>query len=489
MNALVFRHLLTLLLTLAAMPAAAQQIVAALNLDKREPTPLWFEYVRADQGLVTISHLSRHSSREVGLFKYDDKLKRQWNVLLFEQNGRMNIEQLTVLGDRILIFVAERFPREKTTKIYYYEYDLEGKAVTKAQEFYQTAGRPNNEAVLTYITSINYRKLLCFDNLMQKNRPEEAQLFIFNADDEGIVGSLVKFPYPDNRFQLRDIKLGNNGNVFVLARLEKPGLDRGPDGFAYLVFEYDPVSEKLNEIELPFSQWHVTDLILKPDRNDDLLVGGFFSKKSSGQVAGVLYAFIDMSEKTVVRHNAQEFDTAFLSQYLSARQIEKGKELGDFYLDDLVLRSDGGALLLAEQYYITSSTYRDVYGFWYSNDLFNYEDVAIVSLAPSGQIEWTAIVDKSQTADMPAELSYLPLVGGSSLLIFYKARLQGFGNNVYFQRVDYDGKVSTPRAFFPKFGNRDVFYRRFSEQTGNSEAIFVYYQAKGRIFTLAKVAF
>ncbi len=485
----MIRLLVSCLLLVINLPLQAQEIVAALHLDKREPTPLWFEYVRADQGLVTISYLTRQSSREVGLFKYDARLKRQWNVLLFEQNGRMTIEQLAVLGERILIFVAERFPREKNTKLYFYEYDLEGQLITKAQEFYQTSGRPSNDAVLTYISSINQRKLLCFDNLMQKSRPEQAQFFVFDADDSGIEGNLIQFPYPDNRLQLRDVRVGNNGHIYALARLEKVGSERSPEGYAYLVFHYDLAADRLEEIELPFQTVYVTDLILKPDRDNNVLVGGFYSRRTSGQVAGVLYAFIDWTSRQVLRHNIQDFDSAFLAKYLSARQIERGKELADFYLDDLVLRSDGGVLLLAEQYYITSSTYRDVYGFWYSNDLYNYEDVAVVSLSPSGQIEWTAIVDKAQASDAPVELSYLPLVGETSLLIFYKARLQGFGHNVYFQRVDYNGTVSTPRAFFPKFGSRDVFYRRFSEQIGNREAIFVYYQAKGRIFTLAKVAF
>jgi hypothetical protein len=485
----MIRLLIAGLLLVFTVPVRAQEIVAALNLDKREPTPLWFEYVRADQGLVTISYLTRQSSREVGLFKYNAQLKREWNVLLFEQNGRMTIEQLAVLGERILIFVAERFPREKNTKLFFYEYNLDGQLITKGQEFYQSAGRPSNEAVLTYITSINQRKLLCFDNLLKKSRPEEAQFFIFDADDAGIEGNRIKFPYPDNRLQLRDVKVGNNGNLFVLARLEQPSTERSPDGYAYLVFQYDLATEQLDELELPFQSVFVTDLILKPDRANNVLVGGFYSRRASGQVAGVLYAFIDWSSQQVLRHHIQDFDAAFLAKYLSTRQIEKGRELADFYLDDLVLRSDGGMLILAEQYYITSSTYRDVYGFWYTNDLFNYEDVAIVSLSPLGQIEWTAIIDKAQASDAPVELSYLPLVGESSLLIFYKARLQGFGHNVYFQRVDYDGTVSTPRAFFPKFGSRDVFYRRFSEQTGNREAIFVYYQAKGRIFTLAKVVF
>jgi len=271
--------------------------------------------------------------------------------------------------------------------------------------------------------------------------------------------------------------------------LENESAPKNTDQFTYLVFKFDLESNTLEEIELPFDSLFVTDLILKPDRYDDVLVGGFYSKKNGNQIGGILYAYIDMKNLAIIRHSHAELRAEFLAQYLSSRQIEKGRELADFYLDDLVLRSDGGFLLLAEQYYITSTSYRDVYGFWYSNDLFNYEDVAIISVSPEGEIEWAATVDKTQSSDVAAELSYLPLVGTSSLLIFYKTRLKGFGNNVYYQQVDYDGQVGTPRTFFPKFGNRDVFYRQFSEQIGNNEAIFVYYRAKGRIFSLAKVAF
>ncbi len=223
--------------------------------------------------------------------------------------------------------------------------------------------------------------------------------------------------------------------------------------------------------------------------SEGLLIGGFYSLKSAAEVIGTLYARVDGATGQVVAHHKQKFEARFLAQYLSTRQIEKGRELGDYYLDDLVLRSDGGVLLLAEQFYRTTQTSRDIYGYWYSRDLLHYEDISIFSLSAGGEVEWTATIPKRQAAEERKEISYLPLVGESSLFLFYKTRLKGFGTNVYVSEVSYEGVVRAPRAFFERFRASDVFFRIFCEQIGNREAILTYFQNGSRSFTLAKVAF
>lgn len=68
--------------------AEAQEIVSNLRLGRNEPKPIWFEYSPLDEGLVTVGAMSRENSKEMGLFKYDNTFKRQWQVTLFMQNGK-----------------------------------------------------------------------------------------------------------------------------------------------------------------------------------------------------------------------------------------------------------------------------------------------------------------------------------------------------------------------------------------------------------------
>jgi hypothetical protein len=112
----------------------------------------------------------------------------------------------------------------------------------------------------------------------------------------------------------------------------------------------------------------------------------------------------------------------------AARKGDKKRsaELYQYALDELVLRSDGGAVLIAEQYYVEQrNDYNDRYydpyrygGFGYrglrsrfynpyyspygynnyrdNNYYYNYNDIIVVNIRPNGEIEWTARIPKQQ---------------------------------------------------------------------------------------------
>ena len=76
-------------------------------------------------------------------------------------------------------------------------------------------------------------------------------------------------------------------------------------------------------------------------------------------------------------------------------------------MDQLILRNDGGALLIAEQYFVQeeydrNQFYDPYYSNYYNrnyNDIdyvYNYNDIIVVNIRPDGEIEWTARIPKRQ---------------------------------------------------------------------------------------------
>lgn len=487
----LWRIMLTLAIcALAAAPARGQEIVAALNLERGEPRPLWFEYVQADNGLVTLSEMeTKDKVKYIALYKYGATFRRAWTRQLFPSDDERRIERLDVIGDKIYIFVSRRFARQKQSKVYFYQYNLNGDKLADETEFYTSENYDKGFNIMAYEESINRKKLLCYDNLRSKDLPERSQFFVFSYEDGSIAGNELEFPYRDRDLRVEQVQLANSGHIYILGRLKRGRRVRDPEDLSYILFKYDPRDERLVEIALPFDTLYVTDLMIKPDADDNVLLGGFFSRQNASQATGVLYARFNGESNKIMTAQAADFSEELMSHYLTDRQMRKDRELTDFYLDQIVLRSDGGMLLLAEQYYVTSSSYRDVYGFWYANDTYNYDDVLALSLSPEGKIEWHVILEKEQASDYQGELSYLSLVGPTSMLIFFKTRMSGLGENVYYTRIYYDGQAEAPRPFFEDFGPRDVFYREFSEQISNRKAILALYQGKRKIFSLTKIAF
>lgn len=470
-------------------PARAQKVVNALHLDRKHPTLQWFEYCRADEGLITIGYASRHSSRYMVLAKYDGDFKKQWQAQILEQNGLREVCQVSCVGKRILVFFVEEF-KDKEYRTFYSEFDLSGKKIVDYKPIHTAKDVNRKNATMKFVRSINNKRLLAFRSDKTLTGDEVLHWLHFSQEGKEPESGTFRLPYKEENLQVREVKLGNSGQIYILAKQYKSGkLRGGADDFRYLLFRYAPGEEATREAELTFDGKFVTDLTLKPDKDENLVLAGFYSNRNAAEIIGVLYAKFDPAEGRITVRNMQEFDRGFLEQYLSPRQIERGRELSDFYLDDVILRSDGGVMILAEQYYVSSTSFRDMSGFWYSRDMHHYDDVIIFSIGADGKIEWRSVVSKTQSGEFVNQLSYSHVVGPEGLYIFYKARQKGFGLNVYCTVVDYDGKIVGTKPFFEHFGASDIFYRESSEQISNDEALLVWYQSGKKTFSILKVEF
>lgn len=474
--------------------ASAQKVIASLDFERRDPRPLWFEYSKHDEGLVTISYSEKKSSRNVCILKYDNSFKLQWSKTLFENSNKIKIEYLAVLGNRILTFLSIENSKENQVDLLLYEYTLEGKQIHIGKRIHSFDRKSNEDDLMTYVRSMSKRNLLLLEKPDKKSKDQiQLKAFVFrdqtsevDTDQKPIQ---INLPAPSSEIVFKNIHITNTGDIIILFRLNSNDRIKQKEDIHYQVNRYSQPNYSPISVEVKYPDVFITDLIVKPDREGNLLLGGFFSNKNSSQVAGLLFGKIDGSINEITTLTKQNFSEDFLAKYLTPRQIERKRELADFYLDNLVLRSDGGMLFITEQYFFSTSAYRDIYGFWYNKDLYNYDDVVVFSVSADGEIEWNSVITKNQSGENPSELSYIGLIGSEYLYILYKTKIKNSGTNVYVSRIEYDGKTDQPVPFNEFHHGNDIFYRSFSEQISNDMAILVFYSGKAKIFSLKKVIF
>jgi hypothetical protein len=486
----------------------AIDVAAELHLDRKEPRPRWFEYVPQDGGLVTIANYSRHSSRYLGLYKYNDQFGRSWRKRIFENNRRKKIEHLAVLDNSILVFVSEDLYGEKRYETAYYQFSLDGRELTERRVIDQQAERREQARPLQYERSLDKRQLVCYRQAPEPSQEHLALTYYqFAASERKIREGTLKLPVAGSRVSLQRVRVGNDGKLYILVRKKNARKIREPADADHYLFMYSPQSEALYKRDLDLAMHFVTDLDLKVARNGNLILAGLYGSEAYGEFRGVLYQRIyvrpdslapsaadslrndTLPHDSLILRNTVPLSRSLLQRYLNDRQIERGQGLRDIFLDYMILRSDGGLLLLTEQYYQSTSSFRDVYGFWYTQDVYHYDDIIMISVSPAGEIEWSSVVDKSQVGENARQLSYTHYVGARYIYLFYKNRRKGFGTNVYVRRVDFRGSVSTPKPFFENFRDNDVFYREASEQVANGLGILVYYRNRGNTFSMLKLRF
>ena len=179
-----------------------------------------------------------------------------------------------------------------------------------------------------------------------------------------------------------------------------------------------------NAVEMPlnglFTAGTYMELSLAGDR---VYAGGFYSDKKNGNFEGIIYTYYDVAEKTF-----KEFKTIAFSERMRNATGERNlkRAFNDFQVRQLIVRNDGGFVLIAEDFFITTrNSYNQGFGYysWYYPTMsasvreYNYGDILAVSCNGNGDPEWAEFIRKMQYSQEDGGLfsSYALINTGGSL--------------------------------------------------------------------------
>jgi hypothetical protein len=224
---------------------------------------------------------------------------------------------------------------------------------------------------------------------------------------------------------MNDYQLDNDGNVLLLTSIDsdkKVNRDK-----RYSLVEAAAAKESLTYHPLRLENYYITDLKLAIDYlNNKMVLAGFFSELNSFSSAGIFYTTIDRATGETKRFS-ESFKAKFLNEFTGERTINRGTELINYYIDRIVLRSDGGVILVAESYYVTESTnYNSYYQLYTTSYTYHYDNVLIFSVNREGKLDWENIIRKNQVSEDDGAFysSYIMAVDADKIHFVYNKYVQ-----------------------------------------------------------------
>jgi hypothetical protein len=153
-------------------------------------------------------------------------------------------------------------------------------------------------------------------------------------------------------------------------------------------------------VKVPMQEHMIYDLAIEVDElNQQLVAGGFYSDDNRGKANGYFYLTysFDSGKKFFIQFHP--FTPSFLSNLLG-RQSKKTDEIEDVDIPEIVLRRDGGILLIGElnhkiERYATNPGRPYTYTTAFSVSFF-YDDLFVISIHPDGSVHWETIFYKKQ---------------------------------------------------------------------------------------------
>jgi len=457
---------------------------------------------------------------------FDQKMaKTQTIALNLNVDGMKKSYEYTIhSSDKLFLYSSYLDNKAKKNTFYYQQLDKKTlqpeKQLNKIGQIDFRGSAKYNSGYFSLIRSKDENRILVFYGLpIGKGSKEQFGFIMHDKDMNKLWEKKVTLPYTQELFDIERYRIDELGNVYILGLIykDKRKLRRkGEPNYQYTVISFKDEGNTIDDYPIELPGKFITDMQMAVADNGDIICGGFYSNEGTFSIKGSYYLSIDASTKEVKSTSFHEFGIDFITQNFRAHKAAKAKkkakkgksvEMYQYDLDDIILKDDGGAILIGEQYYVRVSTRTstDANGNTTTTTTYyyHYNDIIVININAQGEIEWTEKIPKRQvtTNDGGYFSSYALAVRNDKLHfifndhpanLFYKSggKLSNFnkskGSVAVLVTLTEEGRYSKELLFTSR--EAEVLIRpKACEQTNDNEMILIGQRKK--MVRLAKVTF
>jgi len=357
-------------------------------------------------------------------------------ILLFRENGNeysidVHKQDLDFLFTKELFFEKQRInfnsliKRENDfTIIYSFEdrfrlnvmarkYDVRGNMIDSSRLFEEKDYLDIDQ--FSYVLSEDKNKIVLF----RSSNYDQLEFILFDLEKhERAWYKKMKFSDYNSSGDLKGLLLSNNGEL-VLAYEKNNYSYRRKKHFQHM-FVIGPDGNNVKDYKIPFKgNLSVSFNFVSDEKNGEIVFAGLYAPKSNSKATG--YYFYKFNENTITQ--AIEFFPFSQQLFLnySGKQRNPKKNIPDLELKDIIMRNDGGMVLLAE---MQKKVLRESVRRRYVD--YHYEDIILLSVHPEGDLFWDELIRKYQLSydDKALFSSYFLFRNPSSMRIIFNDEIK-----------------------------------------------------------------
>ncbi|HVZ26309.1 MAG TPA: hypothetical protein VG842_09655 [Sediminibacterium sp.] len=356
-----------------------------------------------------------------------------------------------------------------------------------------------NNRIYSFLCSEDKQKIMVFKINGHNNKEHVLTTSLFTRDLQLIYHSVMRIPMPQRNDFLSEFSLDNEGNLICI-RASGTSTNDNINKVSLIIKGAETDRYTLHDLNL--DKIFLDDIRIKVDNlNKHYLITSFLSRTRRGNIDGLYYALWDKKEEKELLNATTIFTDEFREDARNEGSVKTA--FNDFFLKNIILRKDGGFLILSESAYTSSrgntmnrwdylygSPYwapMDYYS-WYSpigyypwwqysmfnnqNSLIRYyaDNIAVLSFDPQGKMEWSNVIRKSQFDDNTDNYIGFGLINTGTALHFLFNVQEKRNMILSDQSITPSGQVDRS----PTFKNLDRgydFMPRHAKQTGAHQVI------------------
>ncbi len=385
---------------------------------------------------------------------FDKELILIKSKVLDFQKEKKNIEFIFQLNNKIYLFVSETNKKEEKVILSQYEIDKStfeiSEEVKQVAEYSIEGLNKLDPGDFNHSISNDSSKVLIYYNFPNKDdEKNQYMLYIYDNQFNLINKEHLITPYIKKVLTVENVKIDNKGDVHILARNysdDKEDRTKYSPNHQYLLFSYLSSNKKTIENRLSLNNKIVTEFDFILDNNDNIICAGFYSEEDIYSIKGLFITKIDGATNTIKVEKVHEFDLEFITKDISQREREKKEkqqekdkniEMENYFLDHILLKDDGGIIIIGENFSTRIRFTSTPNGGTTSETVYFHNNIIITSLSAEGNVEWHQKIKKNQATANTVESSSYGLAKINNTLYFIFNAMQGENNKLIYNHSNY----------------------------------------------------
>ena len=299
---------------------------------------------------------------------------------------------------------------------------------------------------------------------------------VMDANMEEVWSDQIKLPYDNEDLEVLKNRIDNEGNLYILIRiLDKDWNAKRRKNEPYKTYKILAYTEKgtvEKEYKIRLRNKLISDITFTINDEGNIVCSGFTSDSKKEGIDGAFYFVMNKDSEEFLQEGYKNFGPEELGLFMSERKARKGKEITSSYdMDQLILKENGGAVLLAEYYDVRSNYNYQPNGISSTTYEYIYGPILILSIDDEGGIDWIRKLQKRQISPRHTYSSYNYAIVGERIYFIYNKNISR-RTEILSTYIDGDGKMGGRELFRAK--DEKVMIRPAGCYQINEEEMIIY---------------
>lgn len=479
---------------LASSVAVTAQRITYSEPDREDARSMNFEVLGKLNGNLLI-YKSYRDFRHISVYDNDMKLVRKSKLNYLQD--RITATEFLVYPE--FMYMIYQYQRKNVVYCMAVKLDANGEKMAEPIQLDTTAGvTSSNTKIYSLLASEDKQRVMVFKINSKNEKMHMLTTCLFDKDLNLLKRTRIGVEMPQRNDFLTEFSLDNEGNM---ACIRASGTSQNDNiNKVTLLIKKASADDIATKVDLPIKGIYLDDIRIKVDNlNRHYIITSYFSKQRRGNIEGLYYFLWDKDNERPITTASTTFSDEFRSDARGEGNLKAA--FNDFFLKDIILRRDGGFIVISEAAYSstrgnTLNRWDYLYGspYWSPMDYYSWnsplgyypwwrgsglntgltryyaDNVTVISFDRNGNMEWSNVIRKSQYDDNNDNYIGYGMINMGDKLNFIFNVLERRDNILTDQSIAPNGQINR-NPTFKSLDRGYVFMPRHAKQIGARQVI------------------